>query len=47
MEGSNITNTTKFGNPTNSITSTDFMRILTLNNAFGQRQFRLALRYSF
>ncbi len=47
VEGSNITNTTKFGNPTNSITSTDFMRILTLNNAFGQRQFRLALRYSF
>jgi carboxypeptidase family protein/TonB-dependent receptor-like protein len=47
VEGSNITNTTKFGNPTNSFTSTDFMRILGLNNAFAQRQVRLALRYSF
>jgi hypothetical protein len=47
LEGANITNTTKFGNPTSSITSADFMRILALNPAFGQRQIRLGLRYSF
>jgi hypothetical protein len=47
MEGSNITNTTKFGNPNGSITSGDFMRIFGLNNAFAQRQVRFALRYSF
>ena len=47
VEGSNITNTTKFGNPTSSITSGDFMRIFGLNSAFAQRQVRLAVRYSF
>ena len=47
IEGTNITNTAKFGNPTNSITSGDFMRIFSLNSAFAERQIRLGLRYSF
>jgi hypothetical protein len=47
IEGSNVTNTPKFGNPTSSITSGDFMRILGLNGAFAERQVRLAVRYSF
>ena len=47
VEGSNITNTPKFGNPTSNITSGDFMRIFGLYNAFAERQVRLALRFSF
>jgi hypothetical protein len=47
VESSNITNTAKFANPTNSMTSGDFMRIFSLNTAFAERQTRLALRYSF
>ena len=47
VESSNITNTAKFANPTNSMTSGDFMRIFSLNSAFTERQTRLALRYSF
>ena len=47
VESSNITNTAKFANPTSSITSGDFMHIFALNSAFGERQTRLALRYSF
>jgi hypothetical protein len=47
VEGSNITNTPKYGNPTGSITSGDFMRIFSLYNAYAERQVRLALRYSF
>jgi hypothetical protein len=46
-EASNVTNTPNFGNPTNSITSGDFMRILTLNGSYAERQVRLAVRYSF
>jgi hypothetical protein len=47
VEASNLTNTPKFGNPTSSITSGDFMRIFSLYNAYAERQVRLALRYSF
>jgi hypothetical protein len=47
LEGTNITDTAKFGNPTSAITSGDFMRIFSLNNAFTERQVRLGLRYSF
>ena len=47
VESSNITSTPKFANPTNSMTSGDFMRIFSLNSAFTERQTRLALRYSF
>jgi hypothetical protein len=46
-EASNVTNTPKFGNPTNSVTSGDFMRILSLYGSYAERQVRLALRYSF
>jgi hypothetical protein len=47
LEGANMTNTFKFGNPTSSITSGDFMRIFSLNNAFTERQVRLGVRYVF
>ena len=47
VEGANITNTFKFGNPTASITSGDFMRIFSLNNAFTERQIRLGVRFAF
>jgi hypothetical protein len=47
LEATNITDTPKFGNPTSSITSGDFMRIFGLNNAFTERRIRLGVRYSF
>ncbi len=47
VEANNVTDTPKFGNPTSGITSGDFMRIFSLNNAFAGREVRLALRYSF
>ena len=47
VEGSNMTNTPKYGNPTGSFTSGDFMRIFSLYSAYAERQVRLALRYSF
>jgi hypothetical protein len=47
IEASNVTDTPKFANPTNSITSGDFMRIFGLNSAFAERQVRIGIRYSF
>jgi hypothetical protein len=47
IEANNVTDTPKFGNPTSSITSGDFMRIFGLNTSFTERQIRLGLRYSF
>ena len=47
IEASNVTDTPKFANPVSSITSGDFMHIFGLDPAFGERQVRLALRYSF
>jgi hypothetical protein len=47
VEATNVTDTPKFGNPNGSITSGDFMRIFSLNNAFTGREIRLAVRYSF
>ena len=47
VEASNVTNTPKFGNPTNSVNSGDFMRILSLYGSYAERQIRLAVRYSF
>jgi len=47
VEASNVTNTFKFANPTNSVNSGNFMRILTLNPSYAERQVRLAVRYSF
>ena len=46
-EASNVTNTPNFGNPVSSITSGDFMRILSLYGSYAERQIRLAVRYSF
>jgi hypothetical protein len=47
FEGSNVTNTPKFGNPTGAITSGNFMRILGTLGAYSERQFRLGLRFAF
>ena len=47
IEGSNVTDTPKFGNPNSSITSGDFMRIFSLDGIYSERQIRLAVRYSF
>jgi hypothetical protein len=47
LEGHNMTDTPKFGNPTSGITSGDFMRIFSLNSAFTERRIRLGVRYSF
>jgi hypothetical protein len=47
VEATNVTDTPKFGNPTSSLTSGDFMRIFSLYGAFAGREVRLALRYSF
>ena len=47
VEAANVTNTTKFGNPTGNLTSGDFMRIFGLYTAYAERQVRFALRYSF
>jgi hypothetical protein len=47
IEGNNVTDTPKFGNPVSSITSGDFMRVFSLNPRFTERQVRLSLRFSF
>jgi carboxypeptidase family protein/TonB-dependent receptor-like protein len=47
VDASNVTDTPKFGNPTSSITSGDFMRVFSLNPRFTERQVRLSLRFSF
>jgi hypothetical protein len=47
IEATNVTNTWKFANPTNSFTSGNFMRVLSLNSSYAGRQIRLAARYSF
>jgi hypothetical protein len=52
VEGGNITNTPKFANPSEDMTSPNFMRITSVANNNGQaqyaeRQFRVGLRFSF
>jgi TonB dependent receptor len=47
LEGSNITNTAKFGNPNSDITSGDFMRVLGTLNGYAERQFRIGVRFAF
>jgi hypothetical protein len=47
IEATNVTDTPKFANPTSSLTSGNFMRVLSTNNAFTERNVRLALRYTF
>jgi hypothetical protein len=52
VEGSNITNTPKFANPSEDMTSPNFMRITQVANNNGaaqypERQIRLGLRFSF
>jgi hypothetical protein len=46
-EAFNLTNTPKFGNPRTDITDASFMRVLGTLNAYGERQFRLGLRFAF
>ncbi len=48
--GSNITNTPKFGNPSDAnrdVTSPNFMRITSTLNAYSERNFQLGLRFQF
>jgi Carboxypeptidase regulatory-like domain len=47
LEGSNITNTAKFGNPNNDRTSGNFMRILGTLGGYSERQIRLGVRFAF
>jgi outer membrane receptor protein involved in Fe transport len=47
FEGSNITNTAKFGNPNSDITSGNFMRVLGTLNGYAERQFRVGVRFAF
>jgi Carboxypeptidase regulatory-like domain/TonB dependent receptor-like, beta-barrel len=52
FEGSNVTNTAKFGNPNNDRTSGNFMRILNVLGGAGsptypERQFRIGARFAF
>jgi hypothetical protein len=47
VEASNVTNTFKYANPTNDVNSGNFMRILTTNPSYAERNVRLAVRYSF
>ena len=47
VEANNVTNKTNFGNPNGNIDSGDFMRIFGLYGSYGERQVRLAVRYSF
>jgi hypothetical protein len=47
IEANNVTNKTNFGNPNGNLQSGDFMRIFGLYGSYGERQIRLAVRYSF
>jgi hypothetical protein len=47
LEGANITNTAKFGNPNGDVTSGNFMRILGTLNGYSERQFRIGVRFAF
>ncbi len=52
VEAINLTNTPKFNNPTNDVTSGSFMRITGVNNVggavnFPERQIRLGVRFAF
>jgi outer membrane receptor protein involved in Fe transport len=47
LEGSNITNTAKFGNPNNDRTSGNFMRVLSTLGGYSERQIRLGARFAF
>jgi len=46
-EAFNLTNTPKFGNPDSDVTSGTFMRIFGTLGAYGERQYRLGLRFAF
>ncbi len=46
-EAFNLTNTPKFGNPDTNVTSGTFMRVFGTLGAYGERQFRLGLRFAF
>jgi hypothetical protein len=47
IDPNNLIDTPKFGNPTSSITSGDFMRVFSLNPRFTERRVRVSLRLSF
>jgi hypothetical protein len=47
LEALNVTNTPKYGNPDGNLSSSTFMRVFSLNDAYTERQIRLAARYAF
>ncbi len=47
LEALNATNTPKYGNPEGNLSSSSFMRVLSLNDAYTERQIRLAARVTF
>ena len=47
LEALNATNTPKYGNPEGNLSSSNFMQVSSLNEAYTERQVRLAARFSF
>ena len=47
LEALNVTNTPKYGLPDGNLSSSTFMRVLSLNDAYTERQIRVAARYVF
>jgi hypothetical protein len=47
LEALNVTNTPKYGLPDGNLSSNTFMRVLSLNDAYTERQIRVAARYVF
>jgi hypothetical protein len=47
LEALNATNTPKYGNPDGNLSSSTFMRVFSLNDAYTERQIRVAARYVF
>ncbi len=47
LEALNATNTPKYGNPDGNLSSSSFMQVFSLNDAYTERQIRLAARFSF
>ena len=47
VEAINLTNTPKFANPTNDVTSGSFMSITGITGSYPERQIRLGVRFAF
>jgi hypothetical protein len=47
VEALNATNTPKYGSPDGNLSSNSFMQVFSFNDAYTERQIRLAARFSF